>query len=136
MDLAEFLAARVNETSLRAVERETNVSYSVIDRIVKRQLLGYPELETLIKISLAYKIPLLRILEMAGITVTYSLRPTEQVDRIATLVREQPELYQVLDRLSTDPDLTDEVLSYIEIRRQRAARRSGEPDPTEQTKKS
>lgn len=120
-ELAQFLEAKIKEASYREVEELTSVPRSTLSKIVHGQLKGLPELETLIKLSLAYGLPLWRLVEMAGTDIGLAQTTTEQARRVAVLAEAYPEeMKPLLDRLlRLEPNDLRGVVAYLEAVLQR-----------------
>lgn len=99
MDLAEYLQAEVDRTSLRKVAKKAGVSKGAIDRIIKRANEGFPELETLIGISKGFDLDLLEVERMAGVTIPAPQTPAEVQQRLGALVSQVPDLDRVVEDL-------------------------------------
>lgn len=112
-DLARFLAEQGK--TYRELEELTGIPDSTISKIINGKLKGLPELETLVKISVAFNLPLWRVVEMTGLDSGVSIAPDDQAKRVAALVKTYPVMNQIVDRLTKlhQSDLRG-VLAYLE----------------------
>lgn len=124
-DLARFLDGQRQKKGYRILEEETGVPRSTLAKIVQGQLKGLPELETLIKISTTFELPLWRVIEMAGADVGMAQTPSAQSKRLATLTQSYPEFMSpIIDNLlQLEPNDLRGVLAYLDA----VLRQRGEP---------
>lgn len=119
MDLAEYLQAEVDHTSLRKVAKKVGVSKGVIDRIIKRQNDGFPELETLVAIAKAYELELLEVERMVGVAIPEPKTPAEAQQRLGSLVTQVPSLDRVVrdlrDMYVRDPAFVNGMIVGLEM---------------------
>lgn len=120
MDLAEFIQAEVDRTSIRKVARRAGLSSKApIERIINRQNDGFPELETLIGISRGFGIDLLEVVQMAGATIPEPKTPAEVRQRLGDLVTQVPDLDRVVEDLRDmhvhDPKFVSGMVVGIEM---------------------
>lgn len=117
-DLAEFLQSEVNRTSLRKVAGKTGVAKTTIENIVKGNLQGLPEIETLQAIATAYGMDLWLVAHMAGIDLGLPQTPTEAAQRLEVLVNQVPALHPLVERLQAmylrDPEFVKGMLISLE----------------------
>jgi transcriptional regulator with XRE-family HTH domain len=118
MDLADFLKAKVDETSLRDVAGKTEVSKTAIDNIIKRRTGDFPEIGTLERIAKAYSMELWEVMIMAGVKLGLPENDTERSRRLAALVARRPALEHLVERLyakmDTNPGFVDGMIMGIE----------------------
>lgn len=118
MDLADFLAAKLAQSNYRDLEALTKVSRGSLENIIKRQNTRLPEIETLTRISKAYKKPLWEVMRMAGVDLDLPQTATEVAQRLAVLVEQIPELVGVVQRLQkrfdVDPDYVKGIVIGLE----------------------
>jgi hypothetical protein len=85
-----------------------------------------PELETLEKLSLAFGMPLWRIVEMTGFDLDLPKSDSERTRRLAALLDTNPEFRPIVDHmLRLQPGDFDGILVYLEglqLRRGRPGR--------------
>lgn len=99
LDLADYLQAEVDKTSVRKVAKRIGISKGAVEGITGRKLGGFPEIETLIAISKAYDLPLPEVERMAGIEIPEPKTPEETALRLGQLVTQVPDLAQVVEDL-------------------------------------
>ncbi len=126
MNLQGFLRHQMDARgwSLRDTERETGLSRSTIDNILRVEGV-VPSLDTLAKLAITFNVSLARIIELCGFELgEHSLPPNE---RLNSLLVALPQLQSAVDRLmELTPDDLDGVLDYIEVveRRRKSTRKS------------
>ncbi len=81
LDLADYLQAEVDKTSIRKVAARIDISKTTVENIIKRKLKSIPKVATLEKIATAYELTLPAVVEMAGVMLG-------DVDKFARLARE------------------------------------------------
>ena len=99
MDLAEYLQAESDRTSIRKVAKRIGVSKSAIEHIINRDLRGLPELETLIAIAKTYELDLLEVERMAGATIPEPKTSAEAQQRLGQIVIQVPDLDRTVQDL-------------------------------------
>lgn len=119
MDLAEYLQAEVDRTSLRKVAKKAGLaSKGPVERIIKHQNEGFPELETLIGIAKGFGLDLLEVMRMAGVTIAEPKTPAEVRQRLGNLVSEVPDLDRTVEELRDmyvyDPQFVKGMIVGIE----------------------
>lgn len=100
--------------SYRAAEKETGVSKSMLEDIVKVE--GFqPRLGVLARLSESLDVPLWQVVEMCGYPSGVSQSPSRRAERVANLIHSMPEMEVVLNRLAAlSPDRVDGVLAFLE----------------------
>jgi hypothetical protein len=113
--LSEEIKRRADQAgSLRALALEASVSYTGLKNL-RDNPDSIPELETLVKLSRAFKVPLWRLIEMSGFDLQFSQTTTVQAQRIADVMDAMPEYQPVVDHLlQLDAGDLDAVLIYLE----------------------
>lgn len=116
MNLAGFLKHQMEQRgwSLRDTERETGLSRSTIDNILKVEGV-VPSLDTLAKLAIAFNISLARIIELCGFELgdAHSVKPNERLNH---LLASLPQMQSVVDRLmALNPEDMEGILDYIEV---------------------
>lgn len=118
MDLADFLQAEINRTSLRDVAAHTKVAKTTIDSITKRRLKALPEIGTLARIAEAYRKPLWEVMQMAGVDLGLPQSDDERYRRLAALATRKPALEHLIERLydkmDTNPGYVDGMIIGLE----------------------
>lgn len=118
MDLADFLAAKLAQSSYRDIEALTNVSRGSLESIIKRQNTRAPNIETLTRIAKAYRKPLWEVMRLAGVDLDLPHNATEAAQRLAALLRQVPALERVVrylqKRYDSDPDYVMGILIALE----------------------
>jgi transcriptional regulator with XRE-family HTH domain len=114
-ELARYLQAEVDRTSLRDVAAKTDVSKTAIDNIIKGNMTELPKLETLDKFAAAYKMPLWKVIEMAGIDLGLSLSVSETIQRLGAVAERMPEFEPIVQYLlKLYPEDLRGVVAYLE----------------------
>lgn len=138
MDLAEYLQAEVDRTSIRKVATKAGLkSKGPIERIIYHQNDGFPELETLEGIAKGFGLDLLDVLRMAGVTIPEPRTPAEAQRRLGGLVTEVPDLDRVVQDLRDmyvhDPAFVNGMIVGLEMSiAQWKRRRSGDAESDQQ----
>lgn len=118
MDLADFLASKLKDTSYRDLESKIGVSRGSIEKIVKRQNKRLPKIETLERIALYYGKELYEVMQMAGVQLGLPKNDSERAKRLALLVKRKPALEHLIERLhdkiDTDPGYVDGMILGLE----------------------
>jgi transcriptional regulator with XRE-family HTH domain len=113
-ELAERILAEVESGSYRDFEAKTGVSRGSLENLAKSTNKDYPTLETLDKLATYWRLPLWRVVEMAGINLglagdyTIAQQISSLVDRLPAI----GPLVQLLLRLQP-ADLRG-VVAYLE----------------------
>lgn len=115
-DLSDYLKRQMEQRGWKLLDaqRELGVSKTAIDNILKNKDV-VPKLETIEKFAEAFKLPVWRVLEMAGYDLQLPHSSSSLAQRVAALVDKNPSLLPVLEKLATY-DLKDAVavLTYME----------------------
>lgn len=123
VDLINFLERQKKELGgLRALARKTGVSHNALSNLMTSET-AIPELETLVRISQAFGMPLWRIIDLAGFDLGLPRSPSDQAQRLAGLVEQLPEFQPIVSYLlSLQPDDLEGVLTYLESLNRRRGR--------------
>lgn len=97
----KLLADEVARTSLTNVAEMTGVSRTSIENIVKSRNKGWPEVETFIALARAFRLPMWRLMEMAGVKLNLPNAPSDRAVRLVQLAERRPALVQLIDILLT-----------------------------------
>jgi transcriptional regulator with XRE-family HTH domain len=113
-ELSSFIKdemARKNWT-FRVAEEQIGISKTALSNIINEN--QKPEMDTLVKISGAFNIPLWRVVEMAGYDLGFAKNKTV-AERIASLIESVPEYEEGLNRLlRASPDQIEGMLAWLE----------------------
>jgi transcriptional regulator with XRE-family HTH domain len=119
MELSDFLADKLKNSSYRALAAKTKVSRGALEAIIKRESDDFPKLGTLNRIAEAYGKPLWEVIEMAGADLDLPQNDTNRARRLAQLVARQPKFETVakrlLDKIDTNPDFVDGIIVGIDV---------------------
>lgn len=108
--------------SVRALSMQTEVSYTGLKNLIDNPD-ATPELETLVKFSRAFNLPLWRIVEMAGFDLGLGNGPATQAQRLTSLIEAMPQYRPVIDHLvGISPDDLEGLLVYLETLERRRGR--------------
>jgi transcriptional regulator with XRE-family HTH domain len=115
--LREQLRARGwSQTDLAA---EAGLPKTTVSRLLNDRV-DEPELSTLMKLSVALEIPLIRLIELAGFPVEAPAPPAAQHQRLTILAESLPWLTPIVEQLAAlEPADLESVLTYLEVLRQR-----------------
>lgn len=113
-DLADFLGRELKDSSYRDLEEKTKVSRGSLENIIGQQNKEFPKLETLEKIAKAYKLPLWRVIEMAGIELGLPGTPDDLARQLTSLGNRIPEIRPIVGfLLKLHPDDMRGVVAYL-----------------------
>ncbi|WP_083469920.1 helix-turn-helix domain-containing protein [Herpetosiphon geysericola] len=102
--------------SLRFAEEETGISKTALSNLIND--VQKPDLETLVKVSRSFSIPLWRVVEMAGYDLGFQTTSPSIAERIASLIEAVPEFQEGLERLmKATPDDIEGMLAFLEGQR-------------------
>lgn len=123
MDLADYLADKVHQGSLRSVAEETGLSHNAINRIAQRKLKQLPELETLRAISSAYNLPLWKVIEMAGVDLELPATPHDEAVQLVLLLERMPNLRAIVKKIAglsatRIKPILDMLTAYLKVEEQ------------------
>lgn len=117
--LATYLQSEADakNLSLRDIEAATGISDSALSRIFSGEVTD-PKASQLAKIANAIGIPVWRVMAHAGYTDEGPADATEEMQKIAVIVDDQPELQSILRKLiGLSPRDLRAVRKYIELLR-------------------
>ena len=121
-ELATYLKnqMRDNNWTWRVAEEVTGVSKSALANIIENPDV-IPGLETLAKLARALKLPLWRVVEMAGFDLELNHGDLSQAQRLAGLMDAMPQYRPVVDYLVQiqDSDDIEGILVYLETLQRR-----------------
>jgi transcriptional regulator with XRE-family HTH domain len=123
VDLADYLADKVHQGSLRSVAEETGLSHNAINRIAQRKLKQLPELETLRAISAAYNLPLWKVIEMAGVDLELPATPHDEAAQLVSLLERMPTLRAIVKKIAglsatRIKPILDMLTAYLKVEEQ------------------
>lgn len=114
-DLSDFLRRELKQSSYRDLESKTGVSRGSLENLIGRQNKEFPKLETLEKIATAYRMPLWRVIEMAGIDLGLPQAPNDLAQRLTSLASRMPEIDPIVGfLLKLQPADLRAVVAYLE----------------------
>jgi transcriptional regulator with XRE-family HTH domain len=127
-ELSAFVRRQMEQRGLglRATERFTGVSKGSLHNLLENPD-TIPELETLVKLSRAFELPLWRLIEMCGVDLGLSATPSDPVQRLAGLLESMPDMRPIANHLlSLHPEDIDGLLAYLEAQKLRREQRHRE----------
>jgi len=102
--------------SLRVAEEETGISKTALSNLINDA--QKPDLETLVKVSRSFALPLWRVVEMAGYDLGFRDSSRSIAERIASLIEAVPDFHEGLERLmKATPDDIEGMLAFLEGQR-------------------
>ena len=115
MKLSEFLKRELAAAgSMSSLAVKTGVAYTALQAIID-ETTAAPKLETMVKFSQTFKLPLWRIVEMAGFDLGLEHSNATQAQRLASLLNQMPEFRPVVDELlEMNPDDFEGMLRHLE----------------------
>src|SRR5579859_5746316 len=109
-----------NKWSLREGAEQLGMNKGTLESILKPNTT--PRLETLQELARALRLPLWRVVQMAGVNLDLPMSADERAARLASLAKEMPQYQKIVDHLlDLDPADTDGILMHLEgiaLRRQ------------------
>lgn len=118
--LAAYLKAEAeaHNVTLRDIEAKTGIPDATLSRIFTGEVAD-PKASQLAKIANAIGIPVWKVMARAGYTDEGPADPTEEMQRIAAIVGDQPELQSIMGKLiGLSPRDLRAVRKYIELLRE------------------
>ncbi len=113
-ELSTFIKAQMeqNKWTFRIADEQTGISKTALSNIINET--QKPEMDTLVKISHAFNLPLWRVVEMAGYDLGFG-KSKSVAERIASLIEAVPEYEEGLNRLlRASPDQIEGMLAWLE----------------------
>jgi transcriptional regulator with XRE-family HTH domain len=120
-ELVRRLAEELKTQSYRDLEGKTRVSRGTLEHLVKEQNNDHPKLETLDKLATYWRLPLWRVIEMAGVDLGLPRSIDETVQQLMGLAKRLPEIEPIVHYLlKLYPEDLRGVVAYLEsVDRQR-----------------
>jgi transcriptional regulator with XRE-family HTH domain len=101
--------------SYREMEAATDVSRGALENIARGQNTDFPKLETLEKLATYWKLPLWRVIEMAGVNLGLPRSIDETVQQLSSLAKRLPEIEPIVQYLlKLYPEDLRGVVAYLE----------------------
>lgn len=114
-ELSRRLAEELKTVSYRDLEARTGVSRGSLENIVREQNTDFPKLETLTKLADYWKLPLWRVIEMAGVDLGLPRAIDETVQQLSSLSKRLPEIEPIVQYLlKLYPEDLRGVVAYLE----------------------
>lgn len=114
-ELSRKLAEELKNSSYRILEDKTGVSRGSLENIINKTNVDFPKLETLDKLATYFKMPLWRVIEMAGIDLGLNRSVSDTIDQLNSLARRMPEIEPiVVYLLKLYPEDLRGVVAYLE----------------------
>lgn len=114
-ELSRKLAEELRTQSYRDLEAKTDVSRGALEGIAREQITDFPKLETLDKLATYWKLPLWRVIEMAGVDLGLPRSIDETVQQLSSLAKRLPEIEPIVQYLlKLYPEDLRGVVAYLE----------------------
>lgn len=114
-ELSRKLAEELKTVSYRDLQDRTGVSRGSLEGIVREQITEFPKLETLDKLATYFRLPLWRVIEMAGIDLGLTRSVSDTLEQLNSLARRMPEIEPiVVYLLKLYPEDLRGVVAYLE----------------------
>lgn len=114
-ELSRKLSDELRTQSYRDLEGKTGVSRGTLEHLVKERNEGFPLLETLDKLATYWKLPLWRVIEMAGVDLGLPRSIDETVQQLMSLAGRLPEIEPIVQYLlKLYPEDLRGVVAYLE----------------------
>ncbi len=120
-ELSRKLAKELETQSYRDLEGKIKVSRGTLEHLAKGRNKDAPELETLDKLATYWKLPLWRVIQMAGIDLGLPRSIDELGQQLMSLTKRMPEIEPIVQYLlKLYPEDLRGVVAYLEsVDRQR-----------------
>lgn len=126
--LATYIREVMDEQGMTQLELEqrSGVPDSTLSRILKGKVRD-PKASVLAQIAKGLNVPFWRLMQHAGYTAEDPGAPTQEAQRLATLLEDRPELKaimeQVADLTTEDREVVQEYILLLDQRRRRQSRK-------------
>lgn len=125
-ELSRKLSEELRTISYRDLESRTGVSRGSLENIVREQNVKFPELETLDKLATYFKLPMWRVIEMAGVDLGLTRSISDTIEQLNSLARRMPEIEPiVVYLLKLYPEDLRGVVAYLEALDRQRNRQQG-----------
>lgn len=125
-ELSRKLLEELKTQSYRDLEAKTGVSRGSLEGIARDQLKEFPKLETLDKLAAYWKLPMWRVIEMAGIDLGLPLSIDETVQQLMSLAQRLPEIEPIVQYLlKLYPEDLRGVVAYLKALDQQRDQEAG-----------
>lgn len=115
-ELSRKLAGELKTISYRDLESRTGVSRGSLENIVREQNIEFPKLETLTKLADYWKLPIWRVVEMAGVDLGLPRSIDELTRQLSSLATRLPEIEPIVQYLlKLYPEDLRGVIAYLEV---------------------
>lgn len=113
-ELSRKLIEELKTQSYRDLQGKTGVSRGAIEKLVNEDT-KFPELDTLDKLATYWKLPMWRVIEMAGIDLGLPRSIDETVQQLTSLAKRLPEIEPIVQYLlKLYPEDLRGVVAYLE----------------------
>lgn len=114
-ELSRKLNEELKTQSYRDLEEKIGVSRGTLEHLAKERNEEFPKLETLDKLATYFKVPLWRMIEMAGIDLGLTKSVSDTIEQLNSLARRMPEIEPiVVYLLKLYPEDLRGVVAYFE----------------------
>lgn len=114
-ELSRKLAEELTTQTYRELEEKTHISHGTLEHLAKGRNEDFPKLETLDKLATYWKLPLWRVIEMAGVKLGYPQTMDELSVQLTSLAQRIPEIEPIVGYLlRLYPDDLRGVMAYLE----------------------
>jgi transcriptional regulator with XRE-family HTH domain len=113
-ELSRRIVEELKQLSYRDLEERTGVSRGSLEGIAREQITEFPKLETLEKLAKYWKLPLWRVIEMAGVDLGLPLSIDELGQQLMSLAQRLPEIEPIARYLlKLYPEDLRGVIAYL-----------------------
>lgn len=114
-ELSRKLNEELRTKPYRELESATGVSRGALENIAREQNTDYPKLETLDKLATYWKLPIWRVIEMAGVDLGLTRSVDETIQQLNSLAARLPEIEPIVHYLlKLYPEDLRGVVAYLE----------------------
>lgn len=114
-ELSRRLQEELKTQSYRELADKTGVSHGTLEYLAKERNDDFPKLETLTKLADHWKLPMWRVIEMAGVDLGMPRSINETVQQLSSLAKRLPEIEPIVQYLlRLYPEDLRGVVAYLE----------------------
>lgn len=114
-ELSRKLTEELATKSYRDLADKTGISHGTLEHLAKERNEDFPKLETLIKLADYWKLPMWRVIEMAGVDLGLPRSIDETVQQLSSLSKRLPEIEPIVQYLlKLYPEDLRGVVAYLE----------------------
>lgn len=114
-ELSRKLLEELKTQTYRDLADKTGISHGTLEYLAKEKNEEFPKLETLTKLADYWKLPMWRVIEMAGVDLGLPRSIDETVQQLSSLAKRLPEIEPIVQYLlKLYPEDLRGVVAYLE----------------------